>query len=133
MFGPLRGARHVVASAPWQLHLGEPGDPTAREPLEQALGLDGVEMAAPEPVGPGGLRTDGDAYPRDRSDRRAEVVGIGGPTETLRYPVDHFDVYAGPWHVRLLADQVDFIARSLGRHDQNVPVTAETPRSGPLR
>jgi pimeloyl-ACP methyl ester carboxylesterase len=48
----------------------------------------------------------------------------GGPTETLRYPVDHFDVYAGPWHIRLLADQVDFIARNLGRHDPNVPVTA---------
>jgi len=57
----------------------------------------------------------------------------GGPTETLRYPVDHFDVYAGPWHDRLLADQVDFIARSLGRHDQNVPVTVQTPRRGPLR
>ncbi|MGW1240332.1 alpha/beta hydrolase [Streptomyces bobili] len=48
----------------------------------------------------------------------------GGPTETLRYPVDHFDVYAGRWHARLLADQVDFIARNLGRHDQHRPVTA---------
>lgn len=48
----------------------------------------------------------------------------GGDTETLRYPVDHFDVYAGPWHARLLADQVDFIARHVGRRDQKVPVTA---------
>jgi len=48
----------------------------------------------------------------------------GGDTETLRYPVDHFDVYAGPWHARLLADQVDFIARNVGRRDQLVPVTA---------
>lgn len=37
----------------------------------------------------------------------------GGGGEVLRYPVDHFDVYDGPWQTRLLADQVDFIARHL--------------------
>lgn len=48
----------------------------------------------------------------------------GGHTETLRYPVDHFDVYAGPWHARLLADQVDFVARNVGRRAHTMPVTA---------
>ena len=29
------------------------------------------------------------------------------------YPVDHFDVYAGPWQQRVIADQVEFLTRVL--------------------
>lgn len=31
----------------------------------------------------------------------------------MEYPVDHFDVYAGPWHQRIVADQVEFLTRVL--------------------
>lgn len=37
----------------------------------------------------------------------------GGPTTLLEYPVDHFDVFAGEWRVKALADQVDFLVRVL--------------------
>ncbi|MFI7669540.1 alpha/beta hydrolase [Nocardia sp. NPDC049526] len=49
----------------------------------------------------------------------------GGGAEVRRYPVDHFDVYDGPWQVRLLADQVAFLTRELPSfHD---PVMAVDP------
>ncbi len=48
----------------------------------------------------------------------------GGPAQALRYPVDHFDVYAGPWQARLLADQIDFLARNLRGSGQRLTVTA---------
>jgi uncharacterized protein len=48
----------------------------------------------------------------------------GGHAEALRYPVDHFDVYDGPWQARLLSDQVDFLDRNLRGADQDLPVTA---------
>ncbi len=37
----------------------------------------------------------------------------GGPTTVLEYPVDHFDVYAGAWQAKVLADEVDFLVRVL--------------------
>jgi cephalosporin-C deacetylase-like acetyl esterase len=37
----------------------------------------------------------------------------GGPTTTLEYPVDHFDVYAGEWQAKVLADEVVFLVRVL--------------------
>lgn len=40
----------------------------------------------------------------DKAGRYAEVVP---------YPVDHFDVYEGPWQRRALADQIDFVVRHL--------------------
>ncbi|KAA1420936.1 alpha/beta fold hydrolase [Nocardioides humilatus] len=50
--------------------------------------------------------------------RAAERAGTYA--ETLTYPVDHFDVYAGEWQQRALADQVDFLARTLaGAHSNN--------------
>lgn len=36
-----------------------------------------------------------------------------GNAELLTYPVDHFDVYEGPWQERALADQLDFLRRVL--------------------
>ncbi|WP_327097659.1 alpha/beta hydrolase [Nocardia vinacea] len=48
----------------------------------------------------------------------------GGGAELRRYPVDHFDVYDGPWQARLLADQVDFIARELRRIPDQVEAIA---------
>lgn len=44
----------------------------------------------------------------------------GGVAEILRYPVDHFDVYDGPWHARILSDQVDFVTRRLRRASDEV-------------
>jgi uncharacterized protein len=38
--------------------------------------------------------------------------------EVRTYPVDHFDVYDGPWHQRALADQIEF----LGRHVAARPI-----------
>ncbi|MDY6808542.1 MAG: alpha/beta fold hydrolase [Actinomycetota bacterium] len=37
----------------------------------------------------------------------------GGPTTVLEYPVDHFDVYAGPWQAKTLADEVDFLVKTM--------------------
>lgn len=37
----------------------------------------------------------------------------GGPTTTLEYPVDHFDVYAGEWQAKVLADEVAFLVTVL--------------------
>jgi hypothetical protein len=33
--------------------------------------------------------------------------------EVRRYPVDHFDVYAGRWQQQALADQVRFLRQHL--------------------
>ena len=55
---------------------------------------------------------------------RAAVTVSRGPGETLRYPVDHFDVYADVWQPRLLADQIEFVTRNVGRRDHSVSVTA---------
>jgi len=48
----------------------------------------------------------------------------GGHAEALRYPVDHFDVYDGPWQARLLADQVDFLERNLRTSGEQLRVIA---------
>lgn len=37
----------------------------------------------------------------------------GAYAEVRNYPVDHFDVYDGPWQQRILADQVDFLNQRL--------------------
>lgn len=40
-----------------------------------------------------------------------------GPHATVRtYPVDHFDVYDGPWQQQALADQLTFLRRHLIGH-----------------
>jgi pimeloyl-ACP methyl ester carboxylesterase len=44
--------------------------------------------------------------------RAAAKAGRNG--ELRAYPVDHFDVYDGPWQQRALDDQLDFLRRSLG-------------------
>lgn len=59
-----------------ELYLGEPGDSQIRESLEQALGLDGVEVAAPEPIDVDVLRRQCDAHLGDRPDRRVQVFGV---------------------------------------------------------
>jgi fermentation-respiration switch protein FrsA (DUF1100 family) len=43
---------------------------------------------------------------------------VGGFVEVRTYPVDHFDVYDGPWQLRALSDQVDFLERHLARLKQ---------------
>lgn len=43
---------------------------------------------------------------------RAAATKAGPTAEVLTYPLDHFDVYDGPWQQQVLADQVAF----LGRH-----------------
>jgi hypothetical protein len=35
-----------------------------------------------------------------------------------------FDVYADVWQPRLLADQIEFVTRNVGRRDHSVSVTA---------
>jgi len=48
--------------------------------------------------------------------------------ETLTYPVDHFDVYDGPWQHKVLADQLDFLTRVLGaRHRSSVQPLVAVP------
>ncbi|MEU2354862.1 alpha/beta fold hydrolase [Streptomyces misionensis] len=49
--------------------------------------------------------------PAGAARRTARKVGRLG--ELLEYPVDHLDVYAGPGQRRVLADQLDFLARVL--------------------
>ncbi|MEG9225524.1 alpha/beta hydrolase [Aeromicrobium sp. Sec7.5] len=45
-----------------------------------------------------------------------EVVRrAAGTAELLSYPVDHFDVYDGPWQQQALCDQITFLDRHLGR------------------
>ncbi|GAA4490624.1 alpha/beta hydrolase [Rhodococcus olei] len=46
---------------------------------------------------------------------RRTAQKAGRWAELREYPVDHFDVYDGPWQRRALADQLDFLARVLGR------------------
>lgn len=49
--------------------------------------------------------------PRKAARRMAAKIAN---SEVKEYPVDHFDVYAGPWQERLLADQLEFLLRVLG-------------------
>ena len=44
---------------------------------------------------------------------RRAVAKAGARAELGEYPVDHVDVYAGVWQQRALADQLDFLRRSL--------------------
>jgi hypothetical protein len=51
---------------------------------------------------------------------------IGNRAEVRRYPVDHFDVYAGDWQQQALADQLQFLRRHLAGSaipDQEVETT----------
>jgi uncharacterized protein len=34
--------------------------------------------------------------------------------EVRTYPIDHFDVYDGPWQQRALSDQIEFLSRHIG-------------------
>ncbi len=43
----------------------------------------------------------------------AAAKRAGGAAETRTYPVDHFDVYAGDWPGRVVADQIAFLHRHL--------------------
>jgi fermentation-respiration switch protein FrsA (DUF1100 family) len=47
--------------------------------------------------------------PPDAAHRTAKRAG--SRAQLREYPVDHFDVYQGPWQQRALADQVDFVSR----------------------
>lgn len=49
--------------------------------------------------------------PPDAARRTARRAGLWG--ELREYPVDHFDVYEGPWQRRALADQLSFLAEVL--------------------
>ena len=42
---------------------------------------------------------------------RRAAKKAGRWAQLREYPVDHFDVYEGPWHERVLADQVEFLSR----------------------
>jgi pimeloyl-ACP methyl ester carboxylesterase len=42
---------------------------------------------------------------------RQAAKKAGRWAQLLEYPVDHFDVYEGPWHERVLSDQVEFLSR----------------------
>ena len=68
---------------------------------------------------PGPLRASAE-LPAARPDRRRRPVAPPAAAATARaparaelrhYPVDHFDVYAGRWQQRRLADQLDFLNR----------------------
>jgi pimeloyl-ACP methyl ester carboxylesterase len=53
---------------------------------------------------------------------------VGGGVEARRYPVDHFDVYAGAWQRRFLQDQVDFLLHHLNDGDSSGTVARKRPR-----
>ena len=53
-----------------------------------------------------------DAVAPPAAARRAAVLA-GHFAETRSYPVDHFDVYEGPWQQRALADQLEFLGRTV--------------------
>ncbi|RKT87319.1 Serine aminopeptidase, S33 [Saccharopolyspora antimicrobica] len=64
-------------------------------------------------------------------DAARRVAGKAGRWAQLReYPVDHFDVYQGPWQQRALADQLDFLAHVLdpawSRHRASLGSTPST-------
>jgi cephalosporin-C deacetylase-like acetyl esterase len=52
----------------------------------------------------------------------AKAAGVTAEVRT--YPVDHFDVYDGPWQQQALADQVEFVSR----HLHALPSTREISR-----
>lgn len=49
--------------------------------------------------------------PPDAARRTAEKAG--SRAQLLEYPVDHFDVYRGDWHKRVVADELEFLLRIL--------------------
>ncbi|MBH0123626.1 alpha/beta hydrolase [Rhodococcus sp. HM1] len=55
--------------------------------------------------------TDDRVAPPDAARRTARKAGRWA--QLREYPVDHFDFYQGEWHRRVLADQLDFLARVL--------------------
>ena len=56
----------------------------------------------------------GSRLAHENSARRAAAKA--GPRAELReYPVDHLDVYDGPERDKVLADQIDFAQRVVGR------------------
>ena len=44
---------------------------------------------------------------------RRTAAKAGSWAQSTTYPVDHFDVYEGPWQERALADQIAFLGRHL--------------------
>jgi uncharacterized protein len=69
-------------------------------------------------------------------DAARRTANKAGQWAQLReYPVDHFDVYQGPWQQRALDDQLDFLTRVLD--PSRSPVTGDLTRfpgrSGPGR
>jgi fermentation-respiration switch protein FrsA (DUF1100 family) len=44
---------------------------------------------------------------------RGAATKAGKYAEVRNYPLDHFDVYEGPWQERILTDQIDFLTRHL--------------------
>ncbi|MFE5483949.1 alpha/beta hydrolase [Streptomyces sp. NPDC056527] len=55
--------------------------------------------------------TDDRVAPPDAARRAARQAGRWA--ELREYPVDHFDVYDGPWQRRAVADQLDFLSDAL--------------------
>ncbi|GGH26327.1 alpha/beta hydrolase [Acinetobacter courvalinii] len=47
--------------------------------------------------------------PPDAARKTASLAN--GQTELLEYPIDHFDVYGGPWQEKLLMDQITFLKK----------------------
>jgi uncharacterized protein len=46
---------------------------------------------------------------------RRAAAKAGRQAELREYPVDHLDVYDGPGRDEMLADQIDFARRAVGR------------------
>jgi len=66
-----------------------------------------------------------------RAALRAAARG-GGEVEARRYPVDHFDVYAGTWQGHFLQDQVDFLLHHLNDGDSSGQASPGSPLSLPV-
>lgn len=71
------------------------------------------KITAPLLVQVGDLDTVVSAPAAERAARKANA-----PTELRNYPVDHFDVYSDPWLPTVLRDQIEFLARRVGRSGQ---------------
>ena len=48
----------------------------------------------------------------------AKAAGAGSDARVQTYPLDHFDVYDGPWQQQILADQVSFLTAALKTKDE---------------
>ncbi len=102
--GALEGY-HALAGPTWR------NEVCARAALEVAFNRPG--RAASRVRAPMLVQVGEDDAVAPPSAARSAAAKAGGYAHVRHYPVDHFDVYEGPWQAKVLADQVDFLTDQL--------------------